>query len=185
MHLLLDSGNYRRLEQIGGVTVSRPCPSAHWSPGLPPQDWHADVSFLSESGEWKWSTDRVVGQDWTLDSDVGFSLSLWPGTNGQLGAFVEQQDNWDWLRKTCEARGHQGLRVLNLFAYTGGSTLACAAAGNCHVVHVDGSRGVVSRARNNAERSGLQCITWLVEDVLTYVERAFRRGEKFDAVVLE
>ena len=182
--LLLDSGDYRRLERIGGVTVSRPCPSADWSPGLPVSDWRAADISLGETGDWE-GTSALSGQEWCLHSDAGFSLGLWPGPNGQIGAFPEQSPNWDWLRAACERQRPRQLRVLNLFAYTGGSSLACAAAGNTEVVHLDGARASTTRARANAERSRLTNIRWLVDDVLTYTERALRRGDKFDAVVLD
>eukprot|EP00966_Prymnesium_polylepis_P022511 518056-Prymnesium_polylepis.1 len=146
---LLDSGANRRLESFGGVTVARPCPSATWAPGLAQPAWQADVS-LSEDGVWF----GEVEDGWHFASDAGFSLGLWLGQNGQLGAFPEQQANWRWLREACEAR-RGGLRVLNLFGYTGGSTLACAASENAEVTHLDGARAAVTRARANAELSGL------------------------------
>ena len=91
------------------MKVARPCPSALWTPGLPPSAWLADVS-LSEDGVWEGDVDGT----WSFDSGLGFSLGLWLGQNGQLGAFPEQQDNWCWLRAACET-SPRPLRVLNLF----------------------------------------------------------------------
>lgn len=126
---------------------------------------------------------------WAMAADAGFSLLLHAGPSGQVGAFPEQADNWRWLRAACE-RGAEAngrpLRVLNLFAHTGGSTLACA-AGGAHVVHLDGARSAVARARANADASALGAtpIRWISDDVLTYVSRSVRRGEAFDGVVLD
>ena len=183
-YALLDSGNRARLESFGGRVLSRPCPSATWRPGLPSAEWQAAELSLTADG---WSG-ADAGGEWRLSTESGFSLDLWPGENGQVGAFPEQWDNWRWLKATCEAAGStRRLRVLNLFAYTGGSTLACAASGAADVAHVDGARAAVSRARANAELSGLAAapVRWLAEDALTFVERAVRRGEAYDGVVLD
>ncbi|KAL3915838.1 MAG: hypothetical protein SGPRY_007062 [Prymnesium sp.] len=119
-------------------------------------------------------------------SGLGFSLALWAGPNGQLGAFPEQHSNWAWLHAACLA-SPSPLRVLNLFGYTGGSTLACAASGQAELTHLDGSRAAVARARSNADRSSLSAapIKWIAEDATTYVSRAVRRGERFDGVILD
>ena len=147
---------------------------------------------------------------WCMAASCGVRLGLCPGPSGQLGAFPEQAPNWAWLRAQCErapprARGAP-LRVLNLFGHTGGSTLACAAAdapaaalagsadgasasagGAVEVVHLDGARSAVRRARANAQLSGLGAapVRWLAEDTLTYVRRAVRRGERFDGLILD
>ena len=147
---------------------------------------------------------------WRLrPSGCGFELGLWPGAQGQVGAFPEQHVNWLWLRETCEAavaaggggKGGCGSgsgggeaegeaphrpRVLNLFGYTGGSTLACA-AGGAAVTHVDGARASVAQARRNAAASALGDaeVRWLCEDVLTFVRRAVKRGEIYDGVVAD
>ena len=180
---LIDSGGFRRLERLGGLTVARPCPSASWMPGLPPQEWQSDLT-LTEDGVWEGAQDQL--EEWRLDAEAGFSLGLWPGENGQLGAFPEQRANWRWLRAACEARP-SSVRVLNLFGYTGGSSLACAASGNAEVTHLDGAKAAVTRARSNAELSGLaeQPVRWIVDDVLTFAERAVRRGDQYDAIVLD
>ena len=152
---------------------------------------------------------------WTLASDAGFELALSPGPSGQLGAFPEQQANWRWLRSACAAASASGtsgtrgtsdassaqdpLRVLNLFAHTGGSTLACAAASApaegsrpshtrpIEVVHLDGARSAVGRARSNADLSNLSGVNirWISEDVLTYCRRAVKRGERFDGIIAD
>jgi len=160
-YVLRDSGGCRRLESFGATTVIRACPSATWAPGLPAGSWKADVSFTLEPGaasKGRWSGPRLAeleNEAFRLDVADGWSLGLWPGENGQLGAFPEQEPNWRWLREVVQA-ADRPLRVLNLFGYTGGSTIACAAASPlARVTHLDGAKAAVSRARLNAERSGL------------------------------
>ncbi|KAL1507903.1 hypothetical protein AB1Y20_007509 [Prymnesium parvum] len=188
-HKLLDSGALLRLDDFAGIRVARPCPSATWSPVRQPHEWKPHLRFepaAGGSGSWSGALDGRAAEAWALRTEAGFELGLWPGPNGQVGAFPEQHANWRWLRATCAA-SPRPLRVLNLFAYTGGSTLACAAAGNAEVTHIDGSRAALARARDNAARSGLARapIRWIAEDVTTFVERAARRGESFDGVILD
>ena len=192
-YALLDCGGLRRLERFNGRTVSRPCPAATWSIGLHSDVWAAaELAYVEAvqaggqqaSGRWEGDTSA-----WSLSTDSGFSLGLQAGPSGQLGAFPEQAMQWRWLKAVCEAgdaRRGRPLRVLNLFAHTGGSTLACA-AGGAEVTHVDGARSAVGRARENAGASGLEgaAVRWIADDVLTYVARAARRGERFDGVVLD
>ena len=250
---LLDSGDGRRLERFENHCVSRPCPSATWRPGLSEARWaEADLSYLerdapvaaSVAREGVWEGDgaaalsasgseaavdtpaedeRTRDAIWSLDSGLGFRLALQLGPSAQVGAFPEQQVQWEWLRSTCAdvlaerarakcaapagqaATAAAPLRVLNLFAHTGGSTLACAVAGTwaaqavgatgdtdatsptIDVVHLDGARSAVGRARTNAELSGLGTapIRWVCEDALTYVRRAVRRGDRFDGLIVD
>jgi 23S rRNA (cytosine1962-C5)-methyltransferase len=126
--------------------------------------------------------------DWRFPG-TGWQLELRLTESGQVGVFPEQADNWGWLGKQIRAaneRGRSPLRVLNLFAYTGASSLAVAAAGAA-VTHVDAARGAVNWARRNAELSGLANapIRWIVEDARRFVERELRRGRRYDAVVLD
>ncbi|EOD17179.1 hypothetical protein EMIHUDRAFT_118676 [Emiliania huxleyi CCMP1516] len=181
---LLDSGGASRLESFGDLVVRRPCPSALWQPGLPASRWDsADLVLRPEAdGAWEGARANQLGEQWYMASEAGFSLGLWPGQNGQVGAFPEQGTNWRWLRSACEASPRR-IRVLNLFGYTGGSSLACLASRNADVTHLDGARAAVSRARSNAELSGLSGEP--VDDALTYVRRAARRGERYDGIVLD
>ena len=213
---LLDSGGYERLELFGGRIVARPCPSATWRRGAPASLWaQATLRYVDapkggeREGEWigevssdaadDAAKDDSATADWQMDSGCGFALALQQGRSGQVGAFPEQRDNWHWLREACadaceDAAFHVGeaarpseLRVLNLFAHTGGSTLACAAAGGIEVVHLDGARSAIGRARMNADLSGLADapVRWVSEDALTYCERALKRGERFDGLIVD
>ena len=225
---LLDSGDERRLERFGDIVVDRPCPSATWPKGLPRARWESARLVYSERShsaggararEGEWAGDDLAalcsGEDpalgWILASETGVCLGLEPGPSGQVGAFPEQETNWQWLRTQCrQAADRSGapVRVLNLFGHTGGSTLACAAANHpmtaggasatgtgagsplsapVEVTHLDGARSAVRRARANAELCGLGSvpIRWICEDTTTFVQRALRRGDRFDAIVLD
>ncbi len=123
-----------------------------------------------------------------LYGDLQFHIKL---TNfGHMGLFAEQLDNWNWMREAIRARmkrtNDRNLYVLNLFGYTGGSTLACSQAG-AHCVHVDAAKGVVDWARKNAELSGLheRPIRWIVDDAVKFVKREERRGHTYQAIILD
>ena len=119
-------------------------------------------------------------------SDKQFRLLLSPLPSGQVGVFPEQLANWNWIAKSVAKPQAAMLRVLNLFAYTGGSTLAAACAG-AEVTHVDAAKSMVARARENAEASGLADapIRWIVEDALKFCQREVKRGNQYDAVILD
>ena len=176
---LLDVGDGRRLDLVGGRVVDRPAPSALWPPRLPPADWDkANLRFDRETG---W-----IGADitpWTVAID-SLTLELRPTEAGQVGLFPEHLSFWPWLRAALAGRAEPG--VLNLFASTGATTLAMAGAG-ARVTHLDASRPAVAWARRNAELSGLadRPIRWIVDDALGFVEREKRRGRRYDGIVLD
>jgi 23S rRNA (cytosine1962-C5)-methyltransferase len=172
---LIDAGDGRRLERFGDRVVDRPAPGATDAPRNPSAWDAADLRFDPGTG---W-TGRV--EPWTMTQD-GLTFELRPTDAGQVGVFPEQMPNWQWLREHVEP----GMKVLNLFAYTGGSTLASAASG-ARVVHVDAARPSVTWARRNAELSGLtdRPIRWLVDDAGAFVRREARRGRRYDGIVLD
>jgi 23S rRNA (cytosine1962-C5)-methyltransferase len=188
---LLDSGNAQKLEQIGGYTAVRPAPQAIWPPQLPAAAWHrADARYTrdsSGSGAWSWRT-NVKREFDILFERLSFRIKL--TDFGHLGLFPEQADNWSWLRQIIRDRlqrtNHRNLHVLNLFAYTGGSTLAASQAG-AHVAHVDSAKGIVDWARRNAELCHLQDrpIRWLVDDTLKFVQREARRNSRYQGIILD
>ncbi|MEZ4712604.1 MAG: class I SAM-dependent methyltransferase [Caldilineaceae bacterium] len=190
-YVLLDSGNMQRLERLGNYTLIRPALQAVWKPRLTSGEWNrADAIFSRDSeggGQWEWR--HKIARDFdVLYSNLSFRIKL---TNfGHLGLFPEQADNWDWLRAKIRTRmaatNNRNLHVLNLFAYTGGSTLAASQAG-AHVVHVDAARGVVDWARKNAEicRLNERPIRWLVDDALKFLQREVRRGSKYQGIILD
>lgn len=179
---LLDFGEGRKLERLGSLTVDRPAPAAA---GVMPRvrNWTADVRYRRTSGErGAWS--GAFPETWIVRHDsVRFELKATPF--GHLGLFPEQAANWDWIARQC-CSATEPPRVLNLFAYTGGSTLAAAAAG-AHVTHVDAARNVVAWARRNATLSGLgeRPIRWICEDSAKFVQREVKRGNRYDAVILD
>jgi 23S rRNA (cytosine1962-C5)-methyltransferase len=185
---LLDFGLGRRLESFAGIRVDRPCPAAEGIGRARPEIWDtADARFDRQGGEeqrGQWHATGNLPPRWTI-SCGRIVLALKPTQVGQLGLFPEQAENWDWIARQVAAAG-EPIRVLNLFAYTGGSTLAAAAAG-AEVVHVDAARNMVAWARRNAELSGLAeaPIRWLVEDAMLFVRREIRRGNRYHAVILD
>jgi 23S rRNA (cytosine1962-C5)-methyltransferase len=187
---LLDFGSGRRLERFGVFVLDRPCPAAEAFRQANPDLWaSADARFDGrdeQRGEW---LDRCeLPERWTIaHGPLRFELKR--TEFGHLGLFPEQADNWDWIAEQCRSAGVppalKRLKILNLFAYTGGSTLATA--GGAEVVHVDAAKNVVAWARRNAELSGLgdAPIRWIAEDALKFVKREVKRGNRYDAVILD
>ena len=188
---LIDFGQGRKLERFGPYLLDRPCPAAS---GLPCQEaslWraaHARYERLpgasTSQGRGHWSCAKRLPDSWMIHHGrICLELKLAPF--GHVGVFPEQAQNWDWLAAQVR-RAPRPPKVLNLFAYTGGSTLAAADAG-AEVVHIDAARNVVAWARRNAERSGLadRPIRWIPEDAVKFVRREVRRGKRYDAVILD
>jgi 23S rRNA (cytosine1962-C5)-methyltransferase len=183
---LLDFGAGRKLERFGPWTLDRPSPAAEGVDPRQPQLWtSADVRFERTSADrGRWETARPLAETWTLRHDL-LTFELKRTESGQVGLFPEQAANWDWVARQARASARP-LKVLNLFAYTGASTLAAAAAG-AQVVHVDAAASAVAWARRNAEHSGLSSapIRWVQEDALAFVRREVRRGNRYDGVILD
>jgi 23S rRNA (cytosine1962-C5)-methyltransferase len=184
---LLDSGNFQKLEQVGPYKIVRPAAQAVWRPRLDTAVWkQCDASFKRFSGgDGKWDVlNKKLPEAWKIQSEsTTFNIEL--TDFGHLGIFPEQESNWDELRRIIKASSGE-FKVLNLFAYTGGSTLA-SAAGGAQVVHVDASKTSVAWARKNAEASGLddRPIRWIVDDVQKFVEREVRRGSIYQGIILD
>lgn len=181
-----DGGPGRRLEMLGGVLVDRPL--AH--EGLPrPRTGHwpeAGAVFRGgpgPSGQWRFTIPPP--DPWRVAVSVGgktIALEVRPAPSGQVGVFLEQVEQWDWLARTTPP----GATMLSLFAHSGAATLSLAAAGAA-VVHVDASRQAIAMARRNADASGLgdAPVRWVCEDARTFVAREVRRGNRYDGVVLD
>ena len=188
---LLDCGNMEKLEQVGPYRLRRPSPQAIWLPKLSADEWErADGTYVRDSsGSGKWAWRRKVSREFdVLFNSLAFHIKL---TNfGHMGLFPEQADNWLWLRDKIRQRmlntQHANIHVLNLFAYTGGSTLAASQTG-AHVVHVDAAKGVVDWARKNAQLSHLdrRPIRWLVDDAVKFVNREARRGNRYHGIIFD
>ncbi|MDR0704436.1 MAG: class I SAM-dependent methyltransferase, partial [Planctomycetaceae bacterium] len=186
---LLDFGNGRRLERFGSYILDRPCPAAeHCCLEKPVLRERSDSQFVlssqnSERGYWTKELDS-----W-LVSFGAFNMELSCTPFGHVGVFPEQQINWNRITFTLAAASKQRsetIHVLNLFAYTGGSSLASASASpNVSVVHVDSAQGVTQRAKRNAQLNGLNSIRFIVEDVRKFVQRELRRKHYYDAIILD
>lgn len=186
---LLDFGAGRKLERFGDWLLDRPCPTAEAAPAqreLWPQATARYEGERAAAGQWSPPAKKWSASEYSLQvPELGFTLGLSPLPSGQIGIFPEQLGNWRWITEQVE-RAEKPLSVLNLFAYTGGSTLAAAAAG-AEVTHVDAAKSMVTRARDNAELSGLASapIRWIVEDAVKYCQREVKRGNQYDAVILD
>ncbi|MCQ2389545.1 MAG: class I SAM-dependent methyltransferase [Kiritimatiellae bacterium] len=184
---LIDSGDGRKFERFADVTLVRPCSQAVWRPDRP-GDWaRATAAFDREDGN-RWHGRNRLPDSWILDTaGIRFKLS---GTDfGHLGIFPEQRAQWKWIRETIRAtkaaRGETP-KALNLFAYSGGSTIA-AAQGGAEVCHLDASKGMVLWARENAALNGLadHPVRWIADDAHKFCERELRRGRRYDAIVFD
>ena len=185
---LLDSGDGRKLERFGRYVLARPCSQAMWRKSLSESAWSkADASFDREDGN-RWHGRANLPKEWEI-ATAGIRFRLGGTDFGHLGIFPEQRAQWKWIRETVKAamaRRGDSLRVLNLFAYSGGSTLA-AAQGGAEVCHLDASRGMEDWARANARLNGLwdSPVRWIVDDAHKFMKRELRRGRRYDAVVLD
>ena len=187
---LLDSGDGRKFERFGRFTLVRPCSQALWRPGKTAAEWNgATASFDRENGN-RWHGRNALPKDWTITTaGIRFKLS---GTDfGHLGIFPEQRAQWKWIRETLANKSSGGSdanrpKVLNLFAYSGGSTLA-AALGGAEVCHLDAAKGMVQWARENASLNGLadHPIRWIADDAHKFLGREIRRGRRYDAIILD
>ncbi len=193
---LIDSGNFEKLERFGRYVTRRPEPQAIWRPTLPETEWQrrADASFVrdpkargDERGQWRLR--QGMPDRWTIRYVCGaaeLKMRLALTSFKHVGIFPEQAANWDFIYdriSRMRAEGNQP-KVLNLFAYTGGATLAARAAG-AEVTHVDSVKPVVSWARENMEASGLDGVRWIVEDAMKFVRREVRRGNRYEGIILD
>ncbi len=186
---LLDSGDGRKLERFGPWILARPAAQAAWRPSRDAAAWSAaHAAFDREEGQ-RWTARAELPEEWTVSVD-GLRFRLARTDFGHLGIFPEQRALWRWIAERVAAakarRGGADVSLLNVFAYSGGSTLAAARAG-ASVCHVDASRGMVSWASENARLNGLQDapIRWIVDDARKFLSREVRRERRYDAIVLD
>ena len=191
---LIDTGDFEKLERFGRYVTRRPEPQAIWRRTLSEEEWRrtADAAFLrdarsDERGEWRLAP--KTPDRWTVEYAYrGMRLRMRLGLTSfkHVGIFPEQAANWNFIYDECRklAGDSGGAKVLNLFAYTGGATLAARAAG-AEVTHVDSVKQVVTWARENMEQSGLEDVRWIVEDALKFVRREVRRGSRYRGIILD
>ena len=182
---VIDTSKGEKLERWGKYILVRPDPQVIWNTDRTNKGWKKPNAHYHRSvkggGEWEFID---LPEQWTIKYDE-LTFNLKPFSFKHTGLFPEQAANWDWFGAQIRAAGRP-IKVLNLFAYTGGATLAAAKAG-ANVTHVDASKGMVAWARENARSSGLENapIRWLVDDCVKFVEREIRRGNKYDAIIMD
>jgi len=210
---LIDSGRGEKLERFGKYVLRRPEPKALWAPSLPENEWKrlSHVVFRPGAGFGKagkedsgtWEKVRKMEDQWSIAyngeqdpethaaSDLHIALRLGLTSFKHVGVFPEQAPNWEFifretlrLGRIAKANGLPAPKVLNLFAYTGAASLAAKAAG-ADVTHLDSVRQVVTWARENMERSGLDGVRWVVEDALKFAKREAKRGNVYQGIILD
>jgi len=189
---LIDSGNFEKLERFGNQVITRPEPQAVWDKSLNEADWQrrSQAIFRKEKNDpekGKWFLNKGCLEQWQIGySYKAMDLRMRLGLTSfrHIGVFPEQGDNWDFIYDRIKAMKASRPKVLNLFAYTGGASLAACAAG-ADVSHVDSVKPVITWARENMEISGLDGIRWIVEDALKFVKREVRRGSKYQGIILD
>lgn len=183
---LLDATNGNRLERWGKTILVRPDPQVIWKNPQKSHQWNkADAVYhRSNAGGGKWQYFRSLPQKWNIQYE-DLTLVVSPTGFKHTGVFPEQAVNWSWYRKVI-GEANRPIKVLNLFGYTGGATLACAAAG-ASVCHVDASKGMVQWGKENAAASQLadKPIRWIVDDCAKFVAREIRRENRYDAIIMD
>jgi 23S rRNA (cytosine1962-C5)-methyltransferase len=192
---LIDTGGFEKLERFGNIVTARPEPQAIWNKSMSEREWKqlADAYFTrdarsDERGEWQLKPQ--TRDRWTIRygyKEMKLNMRLALTSFKHVGIFPEQAENWNFIydksREIADLKGSPA-RILNLFAYTGGATLAARSAG-AEVTHVDSVKQVVSWARENMENSGLDGVRWMVEDALKFVAREHKRGRRYDGIILD
>lgn len=182
---VIDCSKGEKLERWGDYILVRPDPQVIWDTPRKEKGWHKMNAHYHRSkkggGEWEFFD---LPQQWSIHYR-NLTFQLKPFSFKHTGLFPEQAANWDWFSELIKKAGRP-VKVLNLFAYTGGATIAAAAAG-ASVTHVDASKGMVTWAKENAASSGLTDapIRWIVDDCVKFVEREIRRGNHYDAIIMD
>jgi 23S rRNA (cytosine1962-C5)-methyltransferase len=187
---LIDAGSFQKIERFGNQVLIRPEPQAVWLPELSRKEWHsmADTIFepdRDENERGRWILGKNSRESWQIrypieGKNLVFNLQL--TSFKHLGIFPEQAGNWDFIYTSCQKRSSP--KVLNMFAYTGGASLAARAAG-AEVWHLDSVKKVLNWTKQNMESSGLQDIRWVLEDAFSFAQREKRREKKYDGIILD
>ena len=183
---ILDSGNGRKLERFGSVILIRPEIDATWKPSLTGKEWKetAHGEFIEmKPGSGRWESHQGIPEEWRLSYSFGqkpMFFILKPTRFKHVGVFPEQTENWDYLYRNIR----KGERLLNLFAHTGGASMAAALA-SADVTHVDSVYSMVGWARQNSDASDIGNIRWICEDSATFVEKEYKRGKKYHKIIMD
>ena len=183
---ILDMADGQKLEKWGDVILSRPDPQIIWKDKSYPENWtNINATYhRSKTGGGTWEYNKKMPQQWQIKyKDLTFNIK--PMGFKHTGLFPEQAVNWDWMMDEIKNTKRE-IKVLNLFAYTGGATVACASVG-ASVCHVDSSKGMVTWAKENIASSGLaeRPVRYIIDDVVKFVNREIRRGNKYDAIIMD
>jgi len=189
---LIDSGSFEKLERFGKYILIRPEPQAVWNKSLEESEWEklCNARFRKEKhnpDKGEWVLKKGMPQQWMTTysyKEMSFTMRLGLTSFRHIGIFPEQSDNWNFIYNQSLSNPLPEKKVLNLFAYTGGASLA-AKAGGAEVIHVDSVKPVVTWARENMEASGLKDIRWVVEDALKFVQREVRRGNIYHGIIMD
>jgi 23S rRNA (cytosine1962-C5)-methyltransferase len=182
-YALLDSGDQQKLERFGEYIIVRPCSQALWRPALSKDVWDKADAFFSRDGGNAWKFKKKLPESWQAEVE-GVRFKISPTDFGHLGVFPEHSLLWKPMREAIRSRKEP--QVLNLFAYSGGATLAAAQAG-AKVCHLDASKGMVAWARENAALNRLTDapIRWIVDDATKFLQREIKRGVRYDGIILD
>ncbi len=183
---ILDMADGQKLERWGKVVLSRPDPQIVWKEKTFPSKWKETNATYhrSKTGGGAWEYKNKIPNQWQIKyRELTFNIK--PMGFKHTGLFPEQAVNWDWMMDIIK-KSNRKIKVLNLFAYTGGATVACLAAG-ASCTHVDSSKGMVTWAKENVSSSGLEDkpVRYIVDDVIKFVNREIRRGNKYDAIIMD
>ena len=183
---ILDMANGEKLERWGNVVLIRPDPQIIWKNKSFPEKWNtANARYnRSSTGGGAWKYNKKIPENWQIKyKDLTFNIK--PMGFKHTGLFPEQAVNWDWMISKIK-NAKRDIKVLNLFAYTGGATVACSYAG-ASVCHVDSSKGMTTWAKENIASSGLvdRPVRFIVDDVVKFVNREIRRGNKYDGIIMD
>lgn len=181
---LLDSGQGRKLEDVGGFIIDRPCGQAVWEKTLKDGRWQEVHAIFSREGGSSWSYRKNMPAEWIIELD-GLKFHISPTDFGHLGVFPEHRYSWGWVRERI-VNANRPLKVLNLFSYSGAATIAAAKEG-AEVTHVDASQKINDLAKRNLKLNGLESskVRFITDDVIKYLRREEKRGTKYDGVILD
>ena len=181
---LVDSGDGSKLERFGAYLLDRPCSQAIWKKSQGQEFWKKAHARFERESETRWKMQGKLPESWVIEVE-GIRFTISPTDFGHLGIFPEQKPFWKWIQDALQ-KEKKPMKVLNLFAYSGGSTMA-AALGKAEVCHLDASKGMVSWARENAVLNGLEKapIRWIIDDVQKFLQREIKRQNFYDAIILD
>lgn len=183
---IIDMANGEKLERWGNIKLIRPDPQIIWKNKSFPNEWkNANARYnRSNTGGGAWEYKKRLPESWQVKYK-NLTFNIKPMGFKHTGLFPEQAVNWDWMINKIQ-QSKRNIKVLNLFAYTGGATVACLLAG-ASVCHVDSSKGMTTWAKENVESSGLRekPVRFIIDDVVKFVQREIRRGNKYDAIVMD